>query len=244
VGKTTTAVNLAVALAEAGNEVLLIDMDPQGNASTGLGIAPDQREVNAFDLLMGESTVAQTRVATQVPGLSVIPASQDLASLDHQLAGRTDRLMLLRRALEVEPQRGFVLIDCPPTLGVLTLNALIAADGLLAPLQSEFYALEGLSHLLQTLKDVRKLNPKLRLEGIVLTMHDARNNLARQVEADAREHLGEVVFPTVIPRNVRVSEAPSHGQSVLTYEPQSRGSVAYRSLAAEYLARIDARMIT
>lgn len=240
-GKTTTAVNLAVALAETGHEVLLIDLDPQGNASTGVGIAPDQRMVNAFDMLIGERSVLETQVPTQVPGLSVVPASQDLASLDHQLATRTDRLTLLRQALAQGPESGFVIIDCPPTLGVLTLNALIAADGLLAPLQAEFYALEGLSHLLQTLKDVRKLNPRLRLEGIVLTMHDARNNLARQVESDARAHLGDVVFPTVIPRNVRVSEAPSHGQSVLTYDPQSRGSLAYRSLAADYLARIQAR---
>ncbi|AXC48932.1 ParA family protein [Paracoccus suum] len=241
VGKTTTAVNLAVALADSGHTVRLVDLDPQGNASTGMGIAADDRDVTTYDLLTGEATRDDASVSTSVDRLSLIPATADLSSLDLELGVSSGRLHRLRTALRATADgQTITIIDCPPTLGLLTLNALVAADGLLVPLQTEFYALEGLSQLMLTLREVRRsANPALRLDGVVLTMLDGRNNLSQQVEADARATLGGVVFDTIIPRNVRLSEAPSHGLSALRYDPQSRGSQAYRALAAEYLGRID-----
>lgn len=239
VGKTTTAVNLGAALAEAGYPTILIDLDPQGNASTGLGITADKRDYTVYDLLTGETDLMSAAVATSLPNLRVVPSTSDLASADVQLAQVADRTKLLEKQLAAAPAGTIVLIDCPPALGLLTVNAMVAASSVLVPLQAEFYALEGLSQLLGTVKQVRQgANPKLRINGILLTMSDYRNNLSQQVEADARETLGDLVYPTVIPRNVRVSEAPSHAQPVLVYDPTSKGSVAYRQFAAEFTARL------
>jgi chromosome partitioning protein len=242
VGKTTTAINLGAALARGGRRVLLIDLDPQGNASTGLGVPAEAREVTSYDLLLGEAAPAQAAQETTTPGLLVIPATSDLGSADIDLASRGGRTQLLRAALRQPAMADlgldYVLIDCPPSLGVLTVNALVAASSVLVPLQSEFFALEGLSQLLLTVREVRRsANPSLRIEGVALTMVDRRTSLAQQVEADARETLGDLVFATVIPRSVRLSEAPSHALSVLDYDPSSAGAVAYRALAAELIAR-------
>ena len=237
VGKTTTAVNLGAALAESGYHVLLVDLDPQGNASTGLGVL--SRDSTSYDLLLSESG-DDVSVRSDVERFDVVPASADLSSAEVQLAGLPDRIFRLRKALEAAHycRYDYVLIDCPPALGLLTINAMSAAESVLVPLQSEFYALEGLSQLLVTVKEIRQsANPGLRIEGIVLTMYDGRNNLAQQVESDARSNLGRLVYRTIIPRNVRVSEAPSHGQPVLVYDPASRGSIAYRELAQEMLGR-------
>lgn len=239
VGKTTTAVNLAAALGRVGEPVTLIDMDPQGNASTGLSVSTDRRQITSYDLLMGGESIERAAIPTATPGVRIVPATGDLASVELELAGQKDRLQRLSNCLRRQVLSEHVIIDCPPALGLLTLNALVAADGVLVPLQAEFYALEGLSNLLVTIREVRKINPRLRIDGVVLTMHDGRNRLAQQVEADARATLGEVVYDTVVPRNVRLSEAPSHGLSVLDYDGQSRGSAAYRALAAEYLARLE-----
>ncbi|PHQ70824.1 MAG: chromosome partitioning protein ParA [Paracoccus sp.] len=239
VGKTTTAINLGAALADAGYETVLIDLDPQGNASTGLGILPEQRERTIYDLLAGPETLQDCAVPTQIPNLRIVAATSDLSSADVDLSQTADRTRLLRRKLESLPQGSIVLIDCPPALGLLTVNAMVAADSVLVPLQAEFYALEGLSQLLTTVKQVRRTaNPELRINGVLLTMSDYRNNLSQQVEADARATLADLVYPTVIPRNVRVSEAPSHAQPVLIYDPSSKGSAAYRAFAAEFAARL------
>lgn len=239
VGKTTTAVNLGAALAEAGHNVILIDLDPQGNASTGLGVHADQRTHTVYDLLTGDVDLNDAAVPTQVRNLRVVPSTSDLASADVQLAQVADRTRMLERQLSSAPTGTIILIDCPPALGLLTVNAMVAASSVLVPLQAEFYALEGLSQLLGTVKQVRhSANPRLRINGILLTMSDYRNNLAQQVEADARATLGELVYPTVIPRNVRVSEAPSHAQPVLIYDPLSKGSVAYRQFATEFQSRL------
>lgn len=239
VGKTTTAINLGAALAMDGHRTILIDLDPQGNASTGLGIDLEQRDKTVYDLLAGPESLADCRLPTQIPNLSIVPATPDLSSADVDLAQTKDRTRLLQRKLEQAPQGSIVLIDCPPALGLLTLNAMVAADGVLVPLQAEFYALEGLSQLLTTVKHVRLSgNPNLRVNGVLLTMSDYRNNLSQQVEADARATLGDLVFPTVIPRNVRVSEAPSFAQPVLLYDPASKGSAAYRQFATEFAARL------
>ena len=239
VGKTTTAINLGAALADAGYETVLIDLDPQGNASTGLGILPEQRERTIYDLLAGPETLQDCAVPTQIPNLRIVPATSDLSSADVDLSQTADRTRLLRRKLESLPRGSIVLIDCPPALGLLTVNAMVAADSVLVPLQAEFYALEGLSQLLTTVKQVRRTaNPELRINGVLLTMSDYRNNLSQQVEADARATLADLVYPTVIPRNVRVSEAPSHAQPVLIYDPSSKGSAAYRAFASEFAARL------
>ena len=239
VGKTTTAINLGAALSEMGHEVILIDLDPQGNASTGLGIDPERREISSFDLLTGDVTLQAGRCPTAFPRLSIVPATSDLSSADAQLSQRNDRLRLLSQALRSAPENTIVLIDCPPALGLLTVNAMVAADAVLVPLQAEFYALEGLSQLLTTVRQVRSsANSALRINGVVLTMSDNRNNLSQQVEADARATLGDLVYATVIPRNVRVSESPSHAMPVLNYDPQSKGSLAYRQLAVEFAARL------
>lgn len=240
VAKTTTAINLGAALAERGQSVLLIDLDPQGNASTGLGIGPDQREHSSYDLMLGDGLASDIAQATQTPGLSVVPATTELASSDVQLQNAARRAYHLKNRLAADHDlaRRFqtVLIDCPPSLNLLTVNALVAAQSILVPLQSEFFALEGLSQLMLTIRDIRQTaNPKLRVEGVLLTMHDARNNLAQQVERDARATLGALVYRTVIPRNVRLSEAPSHALPVLIYDSESRGAQAYRALADEYL---------
>ncbi|MFN3274745.1 MAG: ParA family protein [Paracoccus sp. (in: a-proteobacteria)] len=239
VGKTTTAINLGAALAEAGHQVILIDLDPQGNASTGLGIEVDQRTVSVYDLLTGDSDLLTAAQKTAVPGLRVVPATPDLSSADVDFSQTSERTRLLSRQLEAAPEGVIVLIDCPPALGLLTVNAMVAAHSVLVPLQAEFYALEGLSQLLATVRDVRSsANPELRINGVVLTMSDYRNNLSQQVEADARATLGDLVYPTVIPRNVRVSESPSHAKPVLTYDSTSKGSIAYRQFATEFASRL------
>ncbi len=237
VGKTTTAVNLATALAAAGERVLLLDLDSQGNASTGLGVAPNRRGRGTYAALVGQDSIAGTAVATGIPGLSLVPADPDLAGAEVELAGMERREYRLQAALrDAADAYSFILIDCPPSLGLLTLNALVAADAVLVPLQCEFFALEGLSHLVRSIERVRQhLNPRLTLQGIVLTMYDRRNNLSELVAADVRGFFGDRVYETVIPRNVRVSEAPSHGKPVMLYDYRSPGAQAYVRLAGEVL---------
>jgi len=239
VGKTTTAVNLATALAAVEKRVLLIDLDPQGNASTGLGISRQARRVTSYDLLFGELSVAEAVVATPIPRLSVVPSSLDLSGAEIELVAVDKREFRLRKALAGAVQEyDYVLIDCPPSLGLLTLNALVAAQAVLVPLQCEFYALEGLSYLVRTVERVKRaLNPALEIQGVVLTMFDKRNNLCDLVAADVRGHFGAKVYDTVIPRNVRVSEAPSHGKPVLLYDFRCPGAQAYIHLASEVLRR-------
>lgn len=243
VGKTTTAINLAAALAERGFRVLLVDLDPQGNASTGLGVATTDRRLTTYDLILSDGPPGAIIRPTEVPNLWISPANSDLASADIDLVSNEKRSFLLHDALrhpEIEAM-GFdiALIDCPPSLSLLTVNALVAAHAVLVPLQAEFFALEGLSQLLLTVRDVRRsANPDLRIEGVVLTMYDRRNNLAQQVENDARQNLGDMVFHTVIPRNVRLSEAPSYAKPVTDYDPASKGAEAYRSLAGEIASRL------
>ncbi|WP_198665137.1 ParA family protein [Tropicimonas sp. IMCC34011] len=240
VGKTTTAINLSAALARLGKRVLILDLDPQGNASTGLGIQPSSRQHTTFDLLMGDRTLAEIALPTQVDNLMIAPATQDLASADIELGQREGRIRLLRKALVGQASEPYdhILVDCPPSLNLLTVNAMVAAHSVLVPLQSEFFALEGLSQLMLTLKQIRQsANPALRTEGIVLTMYDGRNRLSQQVEQDARDALGDLVFRTRVPRNVRISEAPSYAMPVLDYDPVSKGSQAYLALAEELLER-------
>ncbi len=239
VGKTTTAVNLATALAAVKKRVLLVDLDPQGNASTGLGINPEQRDRSIYDVLIDEMPAADAVVSSAVPGLFVLPATVDLSGAEVELTTAMRREFILQESLKViSKDYDYILIDCPPSLGLLTLNALVASDSVLIPLQCEFYALEGLSHLLRTIEMIRrKLNPELDIYGVVLTMYDRRNNLTEQVEGDVRECLGEKVFNTVIPRNVRISEAPSHGKPALLYDHRCTGALAYMMLAKEILKR-------
>jgi len=237
VGKTTTAVNLATALADRGRRVLLIDLDPQGNASTGLGFAPADRGKTSYELLHGDTELDAAMTATIVLRLFLVPASADLAGIELEMSQEEGREFLLSRAIrnEVDPFDD-VLIDCPPSLNLLTINALVAADRVLVPMQCEFYALEGLAQLVRTIDRVQQgLSPRLALEGVLLTMYDQRNNLSEQVAADVRRHFRDKVYQTVIPRNVRVSEAPSHGLPALHYDPCCAGSQAYRDLAAEML---------
>jgi chromosome partitioning protein len=238
VGKTTTAINLATALASAGRKTLLIDLDPQGNASTGLGLPRHERAPGSYAVLTGAAAPEATIRPTVVPGLSIMPADPDLAGAEIELVGVGQREFRLRDALARLDSWPLILIDCPPSLGLLTLNALVAADAVLVPLQCEFFALEGISQIMRTLEMVRRgLNPALELQGIVLTMFDRRNNLSDLVAADVRGFFGERVYETVIPRNIRVSEAPSHGKPVLLYDYRSSGAQAYLRLAAEILRR-------
>ena len=238
VGKTTTTINLAAALAESGKRILVVDLDPQGNASTGLGIEVEDREFTTYDLLLDDSLPKDVIQRTETDGLLIVPATVDLSSADIELFSNEKRSFLLHDALRQTQMDQFkfdyILIDCPPSLNLLTVNAMIAAHSVLVPLQSEFFALEGLSQLMLTIREVRQSgNKDLRIEGVLLTMYDRRNNLSQQVENDARANLGELVFQTVIPRNVRVSEAPSFAMPVLSYDPTSKGAQAYRDLAAE-----------
>ncbi|MCB1328660.1 MAG: AAA family ATPase [Maritimibacter sp.] len=242
VGKTTTAINLGAELAAQGYNVLIVDIDPQGNASTGIGVEPKDRDLTTYDLLLEDTPLQNVMMETETEGLWIAPATTDLSSADIELSASERRSFMLHEALRAPDVDAlgldYILIDCPPSLSLLTVNAMVAADTVLVPLQSEFYALEGLSQLMLTLREVREAaNPDLRIEGVVLTMYDQRNNLSHQVEADARENLGDLVFSTVIPRNVRVSEAPSYAMPVSAYDPTSKGSVAYAALAQEILAR-------
>lgn len=242
VGKTTTAINLGAAIAAQGKNVLIADIDPQGNASTGLGVEPEDRLFTTYDLILDEVPLKKVAQPTALEGLWVAPATTDLSSADIELVSNEKRSHLLHDALRApdvaDLALDFILIDCPPSLNLLTVNAMVAAHSVLVPLQSEFFALEGLSQLMLTIREVRQTaNPELRIEGVVLTMYDKRNNLSKLVEDDARENLGTLVFDTIIPRNVRISEAPSYSMPVLSYDPTSKGSIAYTALAKELLAR-------
>jgi chromosome partitioning protein len=245
VGKTTTAINLGTALAATGEHVLIVDLDPQGNASTGLGIDRKSRECSTYDVLIGEARLRESVLPTAVPRLHIAASTMDLSGLELELGAERDRAFRLRNALAVlnganpsEPAYTYVLIDCPPSLNLITVNAMAASDAILVPLQCEFFALEGLSQLMQTVEQVRStLNPALTIHGIVLTMFDSRNNLSNQVVADVREFMGKKVYDTIIPRNVRISEAPSYGKPVLVYDLKCVGSEAYLKLATEVIQR-------
>ncbi len=249
VGKTTTAINLGTALAAIGESVLIVDMDPQGNASTGLGVSRETRRVTIYDVVTDGRAVAEAAVETAVPGLHIIPADPDMSGVEIELSQAARRSFRLRDALSAHARSGqtrydYVLIDCPPSLNLLTLNAMAAADAVLVPLQCEFFALEGLSQLMKTIEMVRhNLNPRLEIQGLVLTMYDRRNALSGQVANDVRAHFGDKVYDAVIPRNVRVSEAPSYGKPALIYDLKCAGSQAYLRLAREVVKRERSRRL-
>ena len=240
VGKTTTAINLGTALAAIDKKILLIDLDPQGNLSTGIGVEEKQRTNSVYDLITQSLSIHKTIQETKIPNLKIIPSNINLSGIEFELAADEDRTNKLNHKINgLEGEYDFVLIDCPPSLGILTVNSLVASDSVLVPLQCEFYALEGLAQLLRTIEKVKEnLNPNLFLEGVVLTMFDSRNRLSDDVVADAREHLGKKVFETVIPRNVRLSEAPSHGLPAIIYDQKCIGSLAYIDLAKELINRL------
>ncbi|MFN7038784.1 MAG: ParA family protein [Alphaproteobacteria bacterium] len=237
VGKTTTATNLATALAAIYKKTLLIDFDPQGNASTGFGIDQEKREKNIYYLMINNMSINEIILNTEIPGLDIITSTVDLSAAEIELINIVNKEFILKKNLEkLEKEYDYIIIDCPPSLGILTINALVAANSILIPLQCEFYALEGLSHLLKTVQLIKNnLNPELKIEGIVLTMYDKRNKLTELIEEDVRECLGDNVYKTVIPRNVRISEAPSHGKPALIYDLKCAGSIAYLHLAKELL---------
>jgi chromosome partitioning protein len=239
VGKTTTAINLSAALAVEGMSCLLLDIDPQANTSAGLGLSKDDSRLTTYDVLVGQTSVNDARIDTEIGLLKIVPSSKDLVGATVELIQQENRAKKLRAALvPVRSDYDFILIDCPPALDLLTLNALVASDALLIPMQAEYFALEGLSELMHTLERVREsFNSELAVEGILLTMYDERTNLAQQVSSDLREHFGELVFNTTIPRNIRLAEAPSYGRPVCLYDPRSRGAESYRELALEILKR-------
>lgn len=239
VGKTTTSVNLASSLAAAEKRVLIVDIDPQGNATSGVGIDKSELKSSVYDLIINEENSSDVILDTELSSLRIIPATPDLAGAELELIELTERESKLKKILQpLKDQYDYIIIDCPPSLGLLTINAMTAADTVLVPLQAEFYAMEGLSQIIRTIKLVQKgLNPSLRIEGILLTMFDGRNNLSKQVEEEVRKHFKEKVFRTVIPRNVRLSEAPSHGKPIILYDITSRGAIAYLELAKELIER-------
>tara|TARA_B100001142_G_C14118819_1_gene572176 strand:+ start:68 stop:841 length:774 start_codon:yes stop_codon:yes gene_type:complete len=236
VGKTTTTINLGTAMAACGANVLIIDMDPQGNLSTGMGVEKVKREKGVYNILIDNLSINDAVIKTEIPNLNLIPSNEDLLGIDIELSNESDRVMRLKKALEDLNSYDYILLDCPPSLSLLTLNALVASTGALVPLQAEFYALEGLSQLLKTIEDIKNsVNHDLMLEGVIITMFDGRNNLSNQVEQDVRSYLGTEVFTTKIPRNIRLSEAPSHGLPALIYDHKCSGSAAYINLAREVL---------
>ncbi len=245
VGKTTTTINLGTALAAVGERVLILDLDPQGNASTGVGISPEARSATTYDVLTGGTSLAGASLRTAVPGLAIVPANSDLVGLDSELINDNSKPFRLRDAISVltstPPADGpysYILIDCPPSLNLLTLNAMVAANAVLVPVQTEFFALEGISQLAETIGQVRAtLNPALEIQGVVLTMHDERTHFAREVADNVRDFFGPKVYATVIPRNIKVAEAPSHGMPILVYDHKCKGSEAYMDLARELIER-------
>jgi len=238
VGKTTTTINLGTAMAACDARVLLVDMDPQGNLSTGLGVSPSKREFGTYDLLTSTKSISECAIETDIPNLHLVTANESLLGVEIELSTFDDRALRLRKSVQDIDKYDFILLDCPPALNIITLNALAASDGALVPLQAEFYALEGLSQLLKTIKDISStINNKLKLSGVVLTMFDKRNNLSLQVEEDVRKYLDKDVFLTKIPRNIRLSEAPSHGLPALIYDHRCSGSKAYIELAREFLTK-------